>query len=342
VYACVHAAEEEDGARWFAAHVIVNLVLVFTHLFAVFLIFAEGVYVFIARRRRLGFVAMWAASHVVIFGLLGAWLYTANYDTVNDRLGWIQRPSFVGLVQVFLGYALGYLERTFFVVPRLRPYHLALGIIPLFLSARYLVVALRRTPAEGNRRLLLLALWLLVPPLSLFVLSYVWKPCLVPRYVMYASFPIYILAGAGLGSFQRRSLRVLSTVVLVGVCSYAASAVATCPFRGMGAMGAGERLSADVKPEDLVIVDEENFATSALSYYWPPLLSRATQVSGEEAVLQLLRPIGGSGVSAWVVSGDYPFKVETLSKALASLNAEVEDWEYGDTMLGGVRVFRVR
>ncbi len=97
------------------------------------------------------------------------------------------------------------------------------------------VRGLRRVPSDGNRvgreRLILLLLWLLLPPTIAFVASYVWKPCFVYRYLLYSSLPMYLMAGGALSAMRTRVARAALAGALVAVYGYQLSALATGPLR---------------------------------------------------------------------------------------------------------------
>jgi mannosyltransferase len=84
---------------------------------------------------------------------------------------------------------------------------------PLF--ALFAIVGGIRLWRSHRNEIILLLLWLGLPPLVLFVGSYVVVPMLVTRYLISSFVPVYILTAVGIESLPSRNYRMLAIVAIV-------------------------------------------------------------------------------------------------------------------------------
>lgn len=179
-----------DGGRgWWVLNMLANGLLVWTHLFAALLVVAQLAYLAVVERRR-GALAVWFACHALLAVSLLPWVLAINFEQLAAATKWIPRPGLLGLLS-----SLSW--RLIHATPRSLLLLLLSYGVPL-LAAPALAAAFWHARRDSRRRdnLLLLTLWWLAPPLFLFVMSYLWRPCFVDRYVLYATPALYILIGA--------------------------------------------------------------------------------------------------------------------------------------------------
>lgn len=67
---------------------------------------------------------------------------------------------------------------------------------------------------------LVLAAWILLPPLVLLTASWLWRPCIMPRYTLHASLALYVLIAGGIMLLPNRSSRVLCTAGVLAFFGY--------------------------------------------------------------------------------------------------------------------------
>jgi len=261
---------------WWILHVIVNLLLAFTHTFAILLFAVEWLFLAIYRRRHVRTIVGWTAAHIAIVLLLGAWLLTGQRDRMVAFADWIPKADLTRLAMLFPNLAAGQIEQTVFVFPHYPPHNLAVACVPLaiaalFLLREWLMAGPATTSGTWTRREAagLLTLWLFVPPLGLFLLAQI-TPCFLSRYILYCIFPYFILASAGVTSLPRGKL-VLCGIVLA-IYGYLASPVLDGPFRATKWREAGDYLNAEVRNTDKIICNEGAYDYSALKYFAPNLL----------------------------------------------------------------------
>jgi hypothetical protein len=139
---------------------------------------------------------------------------TTDLNKLESHVAWIYKP---GLQRLFDAYYFVYAGSKLDALDLVRrlplgiPVHHILGIVLMGLAALFVVYSLvitkreiagRLVPMVDDRILFLLS-WLIVPPFTLFFLTYTVRPCFIERYTLYSSFPMYILAGASIACLPR-------------------------------------------------------------------------------------------------------------------------------------------
>ncbi len=215
-----------EGGRkgLYAVHGLANLLLLFSNVFTALFLLSEAAFLFLFHRKRKSVLISWMLLQGVFFTLFG--LMYARF-AVNSAF-WMPQPTWRELINAFVVLAGGRYSNE-----NPAPY------LPLGLTLDWILAALmagsaacgirvRSESLEGSRCFLLG--WLLIPPTALFLLAVAWKPCFLYRYVLYASFPLYLLAGAGLAQMRpARAARLLIALVLL--YAYQCTPRFTTPFR---------------------------------------------------------------------------------------------------------------
>jgi len=67
---------------------------------------------------------------------------------------------------------------------------------------------------------LVLAAWMVLPPLVLLTASWLWRPCIMPRYTLHASLALYVLIAGGITLLPGRSTKALFTTGVLGFFLY--------------------------------------------------------------------------------------------------------------------------
>jgi tetratricopeptide (TPR) repeat protein len=100
-----------------------------------------------------------------------------------------------------------------------------------------------------------LLLWALIPPLLLYAMSLVWRPCIFPRYTLHCVFAIYLLGGIACAQVKSRGFRVALYAVAGLLFGYQILLLVPGPQR-TDWRGAVEALAAQKAPKDLVLVQD--------------------------------------------------------------------------------------
>jgi 4-amino-4-deoxy-L-arabinose transferase-like glycosyltransferase len=189
-------------------YVVFTALLLYTHFYGVFFVAAQIVYVLVGRENLRG----WVLPGVALGLLYVPWMMLLAVNVLSPtgawRGGttWIPEPTLVDVAKTFEAYSAS--------LPL---------VIVLTLLAGY---GLFRIVRGDRPTALLLLAWLLVPIVLPFLVSHLYRPMLVDRYVIAASPAYYLLATQGFAGFEglafreRRYAQAL-LVLLVAVLSVA-------------------------------------------------------------------------------------------------------------------------
>lgn len=211
---------------WWLLHTGVNSLALWSHPFAALILPAQVLY--LALGPRLGATTL--ARHCLVQGAVCAslllWLFRLPFYTLDQHTFWIPLPTsayalsaivkWMGMspflvwpppVQVLV-------QALFFVV------YLGLaGVLVLSILRRppkiALMASLPRPENAPPARVLLLALWLFVPPLLAAALSYLWRPVFLDRYFQYSHAALAVLAAMAVMTLRNAPLRYGAAATLV-------------------------------------------------------------------------------------------------------------------------------
>ncbi|POG55517.1 glycosyltransferase [Haloferax marisrubri] len=197
--------------------------LIYTHLWAVFVILAQNIYVLFSNDRTGLDLRRWGRAQFLI-GLctipVVAFYLSAivSSDGAQALIAWLQPPSLyniVELVRQFAGVARQYplVDGTGLSVP--------VAIVTVFIYALLVFTAVVRYDSVDGFELTdldsagQLALLVLVPIVVPFILSYVFVPMFFYRYAAPASIGLFILVGKGIDNIETNTAAALVVAVLV-------------------------------------------------------------------------------------------------------------------------------
>lgn len=201
-----------------------------------------------------------------------------------------------------------------------------------------------RRRAEGVALLLAVAF---LPFLMLGFLSLVWRPMLLPRYTLYSTVALYVLAGGMTARLRGPCLR--TVCVAVPVLLYAAQALLVLPMNTRSPFReAGEFLRLNATPADLVVVrgspmSWEIFSACAPECPAPHVSANSLRVAAELSARFLNSSPPGSQPSVWVLVEPYVYILpppDHFSGALAGMGL-VQDTAFFPGM-NGITLHRVR
>ncbi len=113
------------------------------------------------------------------------------------------------------------------------------------------------TPQERNTLIILFCLWWLFPPIFLYLISHLWRPCIMPRYTLHSSIALYLIIGYAITNMDRwkwakRSLLVAFLLLYL----YQATLILGKP-QHTDWKNAGVFIKQNSKTEDIILVNNE-------------------------------------------------------------------------------------
>jgi hypothetical protein len=236
-------AWEEGKKGWWAVTVIATLFLSWTHPFALLLPFVQGLFWLIARPLEIRKLALWSTA--ISLAVLPAILHVLSIQFwgQDSTDSWMRLPSFNEVINdIFADDAIGAtyqinaspLAPAYFLgmkgADTLLAWRWKVGQIFLFVSMTATVIATAFSLRSVFRRIKglkendteaknlwygFLALWLVVPPTVLYLLSLAWRPCHQPRYTVPSSLALYLILGGLFTLISSRKLRRILLVLLL-------------------------------------------------------------------------------------------------------------------------------
>jgi len=268
LYALVIALEK-GRPMWWGIHVLCNLLLLWTHLFSVFLLAAQGAALLTLLPRRWRTILAWGGAHALLFlpSLVWAFSQMSMPATAYDIF---RKPSPVAVFfDIFADDALTISGLTHAATPIPPGMSGAWGLIAarvgtgleclLALATTAAVLgmafmACNPRDAHGKRdRLLLLLAVAVLPAAALGVLSVVWRPCMFPRYTTYSTLAVYALMGGAVQMLPRRGLQAAACGLLVILLAYPLAIVSGRPVNTQWNEAAAH-VAAHAGPGDPVLV----------------------------------------------------------------------------------------
>lgn len=212
-------------------YVITSSLLIYTHVYALFVIFAQNVYVALSESHAGISRKRWSMLQSAIIGLVSPWLLMLTDRVLNltgsarkaDLVTWIPMPdgirSIIETLSRFVGFPVHYplLQGTTSAPLEniLNPWGLAWQLAALLLTL-YIVVAFFGVVtyrADGSYSLTgvsqagQLCLLFLCPILIPFVISYLIQPVYWARYTIPASIGFFLLVAKGIASIRTPNLK---------------------------------------------------------------------------------------------------------------------------------------
>lgn len=257
------AERRRTGALWWTAYLSVNVFLIWTSIYSLPLMAAEGLYLW-REKTPLNRLAAWVIVHAAATLALAVWIYVLNIQ----ELFWIPLPGPKELVNAFLVLAGGRFSND-----NPAPY-LPLGItldgllaVLLFASIPWLAVktlASRSNQAPPRLNFAVVLLWLVLPPVTWFLFSHLWKPCFLYRYFLFSGCALYLLAGAAWMQLPAKWMKTVLLIAVFTLYGYQATTRFSGPFRP-DYRRAAARIQA-MSPDTPILVLKERLNRLPLDY----------------------------------------------------------------------------
>ncbi|MCP4641200.1 MAG: hypothetical protein GY851_12235 [bacterium] len=231
----------EGGRRgWWVVHLAGNAMMVWSHLFGVWLLVAQGLIVLVAHRRNLKMVVGWGLIQMLVVAPAALWVLSIDRDRIEDNLNWIPTLDSDMVREFLTSSALSVTDHVPASDPEPR-WDEALNlptVAKVLIAVAWLVLVPltvkrklreRRRLMEDGRgddarkvgvNLGMVLAWLVVPSVILLALTFTWRPSFLPRYVLHSTMALYLLMGAAVASMKRAGVRWAVALVLIGSYAY--------------------------------------------------------------------------------------------------------------------------
>ena len=264
---------------WWGLNLLANFLVVWTHVFGVFLLLAEGMLLVLLSRRRWGAAVIWISTHCLLLVPTVLWISSrpevpiGGYHHFRAPTSHQVLYDWLGDDAIGTGYQLLTSRETWsFLSPRCRGFLFAHGrtvdraIVWVFgLCLAWLVLRMpcllwRAYRSKGRGQAprkfedaLLLLMVSTVPVLALSLLSHVWRPCIYPRYTLYCSIALFVIVGGAVQHVPFRFLKTLGVMVLVALYGWQLSFVLPASVR-TDWMGAAAHIKSGASPQDMILI----------------------------------------------------------------------------------------
>ncbi len=116
----------------------------------------------------------------------------------------------------------------------------------------------RNNPQKYSDSLILLfCIWWLLPPIFLYTVSHLWRPCIMPRYTLHSSIALYLIIGYVIGNTNlKKWARRFLFVAFILAYLYQASLILGKP-QHTDWKSAGIFIKQNSKSEDIILVNNE-------------------------------------------------------------------------------------
>lgn len=195
--------------QYWIAHIVANFLLTWTHPFGLLIFAVEGITLLATRPRAVRMWIPWGIANVVLTLPMIAYLKSVSYWSAESTQDWFEAPPFVRfLADVFADdvvnwtYQLREVAEPMSYFPggtallRVAGPLGSVALALLFAGALVFAILAARRVVRLRPKLVLLLLWIILPPSTLYLASLAWRPCIFPRYTLYGCFGVYLLLGA--------------------------------------------------------------------------------------------------------------------------------------------------
>lgn len=239
----------KNALGWWIGGVLFAVGALYTHNLAVFGLVAANVYLLFRRNWRLQFKLILAQAVVGLFSLPWLIMIPGQLEKVQ-RAFWTPKPGIVEVMQAIL---------MWFINLPLNGFWLVLCAVLSIQAFVLIILELWRARKIWKESVYLIA-WAFVPPVLLFITSYLIRPVFVPRGFLVSSMAFYGLAGIVVAKRGIIGKWMAGTIVLAALISlpfyYTFAEFPRSPFREAVTV-----LKQNLQPNDLIVHDNK------LSYF---------------------------------------------------------------------------
>lgn len=243
-------------------HGLLSMLLYWTHPFALLVPVAQGCWLLLHRRMYRRVLPGWFLMHAMLSLPVVVYVLSIKFWPQDTTAAWLHKPG-VGalLADLFfddiiafhwqlrlgdIGVKMGMLRWAGDAV-------FALVILGCLIG--WMVMLLHRREPGMRTNLSLLFCWLIVPPLALFIVSQIWRPCMFPRYTAHGAVAMYLLLGGMVQQMRHREWRLCAYAMLSGLMLFQWIVTLPGPQR-TDWQSAAKYIATHAKHQDMVLVND--------------------------------------------------------------------------------------
>lgn len=198
---------ENESIKHYIFYSLVNILLLYTHLYSFFIIFAQLIFVAFYERAKL--------KNFILTLFVSFLFFTPRFLIVLNQVKeillfgkfWLPKPDFVELMKTLIQFAgatypmprdeSGNVILNRFIIEYLSP---AILLLVMLAMVVFSIFGFKKFSAEKRKTYIILWLWFIIPILTPFILSQFLTPFYFTRYVIASSIPFYCLVSIGVES----------------------------------------------------------------------------------------------------------------------------------------------
>ncbi|MFP4403836.1 MAG: glycosyltransferase family 39 protein [Candidatus Woesearchaeota archaeon] len=177
-------------------YIISSVLLIYTHIFSLFILFIQGLFIVLYHKKKL---FCFFKNNFIIFLLYLPWIPVIinQFLKVTDSY-WLSKPNFLSLYEtivdfsgsIFLFYLFTFIISMFFFYSLIKKYF--------------------------NYKILFVFCWFILPILILFLISVLFKPFFLTRYILYCSLPYFILIAYSINKLVKfKIIKCLIIIIII-------------------------------------------------------------------------------------------------------------------------------
>jgi 4-amino-4-deoxy-L-arabinose transferase-like glycosyltransferase len=221
LYCFIRLLKDPRSIAALACYVVCSSLLLYTHVYAVFTIAAENLFVllllFTSRKLFRRTFLRWVCGQVLLLLLFAPWLTVLGHQISEHKSFWIAKPTLFELRYTFLQFA-GSLPLLFILVPLA-----VLAIVGLIRREQRKPhggapdAKVAGLPLTAREKTSFLLIWLACPVLLPFIASHFITPFYLAKYTIAASPAFLLLAALGLRELPWHQIRLVLLVALIAL-----------------------------------------------------------------------------------------------------------------------------
>jgi len=280
-YTLLKALELRNQLSWIC-HYLINVLMLCTFLLAPLFLFAEFAFLLCLGRNSIRTMIRWTLAHAALAVPWYIWVASLNYEKLYRLSKCFFEPNLAWIKAHFLFLVGGRIvsnpspaptgqAEQFWFMDRILALIIFTAVIGFCFREALKVVRVIRTEAVSHDRhtlahLVFLVVWATFPMLVLTVLSFAWKPCLLPRYILPMCLGMCLLLGASVMALPGKPFKFI--VILIITFIYLFLFVSEPKPLRTDWRSFGERVRAEGQPTDVIVVFTIN-RPSPLEYNAP-------------------------------------------------------------------------